>query len=94
MTSLAHEYYQVFLAQGICIGLGGGLLYVPSTAAAATSFNHAQRPLALGIVASGAGVGEFTGLNILSLLRCQKRWRSISHHLPPVTATARIPMGC
>lgn len=58
MTSLGHEYYQVLLAQGICIGLGGGLVYVPSASAVAVSFDQAQRPLALGIVASGAGIGE------------------------------------
>ena len=63
MTSLAYEYHQVFLAQGICVGLGGGMVYVPSMAAASASFGEAKRPLVIGIVASGAGVGE---LNLLS----------------------------
>ena len=58
MTSLAGEYYQVFLAQGLCVGLGGGMVYVPSMAAASTSFGEAKRPLVMGIVASGAGFGK------------------------------------
>ena len=58
MTSLAGEYYQVFLAQGLCVGLGGGMVYVPSMAAASASFGEAKRPLVMGIVASGAGFGK------------------------------------
>ena len=58
MTSLAHEYYQVFLAQGICVGLGGGLIYVPSIAAVSAGFKEAKRPLIFGIIGSGAGVGK------------------------------------
>uniref|UniRef100_A0A093W2K0 Riboflavin transporter MCH5 n=2 Tax=Talaromyces marneffei PM1 TaxID=1077442 RepID=A0A093W2K0_TALMA len=30
MLSLAHEYYQILLAQGVCIGVGSATLYVPS----------------------------------------------------------------
>lgn len=58
MTSLAREYYQVFLAQGICVGLGGGMLYVPSIAAVSASFEEGKRPLVVGIIGSGAGVGN------------------------------------
>src|SRR5258707_11324010 len=32
MLSLADTYWEVFLAQGVCMGLGAGLLYVPSLA--------------------------------------------------------------
>lgn len=29
MTSLATQYWQVFLAQGVCLGLGSGCLFTP-----------------------------------------------------------------
>jgi len=32
MLSLARAYYAIFLSQGICMGLGFGLLYVPTVA--------------------------------------------------------------
>ncbi|KAJ0107220.1 major facilitator superfamily transporter [Diaporthe amygdali] len=32
MTSLATKYWQIFLAQGICTGLGMGLMYMPTVA--------------------------------------------------------------
>jgi MFS family permease len=58
MLSLAKTYWQVFLAQGICIGLGAGLLYVPSMALIGLSFSK-KRSLAQGIVTSGIAVGEY-----------------------------------
>lgn len=30
MTSLATEYYQIFLAQAVCSGLGVAALFIPS----------------------------------------------------------------
>jgi MFS family permease len=56
MLSLAKTYWQVFLAQGICMGLGAGLLYVPSIALIGFSFSR-KRALAQGIVTSGIAVG-------------------------------------
>ena len=58
MLSFAKEYYQVFLSQGICIGLGGGLLYVPSLALISHSFKD-KRELAFSIVTCGIGLGMF-----------------------------------
>ena len=50
---------QFFLAQGIGNGIGGGMLFVPTMAAVAQHFHNPQkRALALGIVASGSGVGS------------------------------------
>lgn len=57
MLSLAKEYYQVFLAQGVCMGLGAGLLYVPSLALVGLSFSR-KRAMAMGIVTSGIAVGK------------------------------------
>jgi MFS family permease len=57
MTSLATEYWQIFLAQGLCIGLGSGCLFLPSVATVATYFTT-KRALAIGITASGGSVGS------------------------------------
>jgi MFS family permease len=57
MLSLCKTYYQVFLAQAICIGLGAGLLYIPSLALIGLSFST-KRSLAQGITTSGIAVGK------------------------------------
>jgi MFS family permease len=56
MLSLCTKYWQVFLAQGICMGLGAGLLYIPSLALIGIYFSR-RRSLAMGIVTSGIAVG-------------------------------------
>ncbi|KAK3216827.1 hypothetical protein GRF29_1g1095849 [Pseudopithomyces chartarum] len=56
MLSLCKTYWQVFLAQGICMGLGAGLLYIPSLALVGIWFEK-KRAMALGIVMSGIAVG-------------------------------------
>ncbi|KIX94748.1 uncharacterized protein Z520_09438 [Fonsecaea multimorphosa CBS 102226] len=56
MTSLVKEYYQAVLAQGVCVGLGMGMLLVPSVALPSTWFSK-RRGLAIGIVSSGASLG-------------------------------------
>ncbi|KAF9891668.1 hypothetical protein FE257_003680 [Aspergillus nanangensis] len=56
MLSLADEYYQIFLSQGICMGIGFGLLYVPSLALLSRSFAR-KRAVALGVATSGAPAG-------------------------------------
>lgn len=54
--SWAREYYQIFLSQGVCCGLGGALLYVPTMALVSTSFRR-RRTLAMGVVTCGVGLG-------------------------------------
>ncbi|KAI0024310.1 MFS monocarboxylate transporter [Xylariomycetidae sp. FL0641] len=56
MTSLATQYYQLFLAQGICIGLGMGILYMPGLSVPSSYFKG-KKPVAVAIIASGAGSG-------------------------------------
>jgi hypothetical protein len=56
MTSLATEYYQLFLSQGICVGLGMGILYMPGLSVPSSYFKD-KKPLAVAIIASGAGSG-------------------------------------
>ncbi|KAF7535961.1 hypothetical protein G7054_g4974 [Neopestalotiopsis clavispora] len=56
MTSICHQYYQVLLAQGICIGIGVGLIFIPSVALLSTYFNS-KLALANGLAAAGSGLG-------------------------------------
>ncbi|GKZ77850.1 hypothetical protein AnigIFM56816_000637 [Aspergillus niger] len=56
MTSLSKEYYQFFLAHGVAVGLGSGLLFIPSVAIPVTYFTS-RRAVAIGIAASGGSVG-------------------------------------
>ncbi|KAJ6075109.1 uncharacterized protein N7446_002886 [Penicillium canescens] len=56
MLSLANTYYAIFLSQGVCMGLGFGLLYVPSIALVSRSFTT-RRAVALGVSTSGAPAG-------------------------------------
>ncbi|KZS92142.1 MFS general substrate transporter [Sistotremastrum niveocremeum HHB9708] len=57
MLSLAKEnhYYQIFLSQGVGMGLAMGLTWAPSMAAAGAHFRR-RRALAMGIVCSGSGI--------------------------------------
>lgn len=54
MVSLAHhdKYYQIYLSQGLGIGIGAGMLYVPAMAIQAHHW-RARRALAMGIVVAG-----------------------------------------
>lgn len=56
-TSLATEYWQIFLAQGLCIGLGMGACYVPSMAVVG-SYWQQHKAFAIGLAASGSGTGS------------------------------------
>lgn len=58
MLSLAQpdQFYQVFLSQGVCAGIGAGMLYVPSYAVVGHYFLK-RRTLAMSIVASGSSLG-------------------------------------
>lgn len=66
MLSISSEYYQVFLSQGICVGLGGGMLYVPSIAATAFSLQDFRRAKFIGLIASATGVGTLENLTMIS----------------------------
>lgn len=56
MTSLATSYWQVFLAQGLCVGIGNGLVFCPSFALLSGYFAR-NRALAIGVAASGSATG-------------------------------------
>lgn len=55
-TSVATEYWQLFLAQGVCKGLGDGLVFCPTVSLVATYFST-RRSLAMAVTASGAATG-------------------------------------
>lgn len=56
-TSVCTEYYQLFLAQGVCNGLGNGFLFCPAVALVSTYFPPGKRAVPLSIVASGGATG-------------------------------------
>ena len=57
MVSLCHQYYQIFLAQGICVGIGTSLLWIPAMTVVAARFQTSIRAVAIGIVSSGSSIG-------------------------------------
>jgi MFS family permease len=56
MASLSTQYWQLFLAQGVCLGLGNGCLFCPIVSLVSTYFST-KRSLAIGIVACGSATG-------------------------------------
>lgn len=58
MTSLSTQYWEAMLAQGICVGLGSGCLFVPSVAILPQYFTT-KKALATGIAASGSSLGKW-----------------------------------
>ncbi|KAF2104914.1 MFS general substrate transporter [Rhizodiscina lignyota] len=57
MLSLAKEFYQVFLSQGLCSPIGAGLIYNTALFAAPPWFPQ-RKALAMGIVLQGASLGS------------------------------------
>ncbi|KAK8116312.1 major facilitator superfamily transporter [Apiospora sp. TS-2023a] len=55
-TSAATTYWQLLLSQGLCMGLGSGLLFTPAISVVSTYFDK-KRSLAIGITASGSVSG-------------------------------------
>ena len=56
MTSLVTEYWQLMLAQGICQGLGSGLVLTPAMTVVATYFST-KRAVAMCLVSSASATG-------------------------------------
>lgn len=55
-ASLCTKYWQIILAQGVCLGIGNGLLFCPALSVLSTYFST-KRTIAIGISASGAALG-------------------------------------
>ena len=56
LLSVSRSYWQILLTQGICVGFGSGLLYVPAVAVVSNQFTT-KRAVALGVAATGTAVG-------------------------------------
>lgn len=56
ITSACTQYWQVFLAQGVCVGLGNGCLFCPAIAIISTYFQK-YRSIAIGLTACGSVTG-------------------------------------
>lgn len=56
MTSLATEYWEIFLAQGLCTGIGQGLMWLPSVTLISTYFVR-RRVFAVTAAATGTNTG-------------------------------------
>lgn len=56
MASLGTQYYQLLLAQGFCIGIGAGCIFIVSVAIIPQYFST-KRAFAIGIAASGSSLG-------------------------------------
>ncbi|KAI3544191.1 riboflavin transporter MCH5 [Colletotrichum abscissum] len=55
-ASACTRYWQLLLAQGVCVGLGNGCLFCPAVALVSTYFAK-RRAFAIGITACGSGAG-------------------------------------
>lgn len=56
MTSLSTEYWQLLLAQGVCKGIGDGLVFCPTVSLVATYFSK-NRVVAMASAAAGSATG-------------------------------------
>ena len=56
MTSLATKYWQIFLAQAVCLGIGNGFTFCPALAVLSQYFKK-KRAFTVGLAAAGAAVG-------------------------------------
>ena len=57
-TSVSTTYWQLFLAQGICSGIGNGLLFCPAVTLVSTYFSEGRRAMAVSLVACGGATGS------------------------------------
>ncbi|KAI0902870.1 monocarboxylate permease-like protein, mch4 [Ustulina deusta] len=65
--SASTQYYQVLLSQGVCIGIGAGLLFTPTVSLVPTYFST-HVGLAVGMISSGTSIGGVVYPSILSKL--------------------------
>lgn len=56
MTSLSTKYWQIFLAQAVCLGIGNGFTFCPALSVLAQYFEK-YRAFSVGLAAAGGAVG-------------------------------------
>ncbi|KAK0610654.1 major facilitator superfamily domain-containing protein [Bombardia bombarda] len=64
-SAASGSYWQLFLSQGICVGLGNGCLFCPTITTVSTYFST-KKSLAIGMTAAGSATG---GLIFPSIVR-------------------------
>lgn len=57
MTSICKAYWQLFLAQGVMVGIGFGCLFLPSVAIISQYFTT-KKSFAFGIASTGSSIGR------------------------------------
>ncbi|KAK4144405.1 uncharacterized protein C8A04DRAFT_11519 [Dichotomopilus funicola] len=72
--SFASEYWQIFLAQSLCFGLGAAGVFISGLVAPGQYFGR-KRPLVLGIVAAGSSTGGLVFPIMLARLFAQIGFR-------------------
>jgi len=89
MVSISHtdKFYQLYLSQGLGMGIGAGLLYVPCVAVQAHHW-RARRALAMGIVATGSSLG-----GIIFPIMLNRLFKSSAGFKWGVRASAFIVLG-
>lgn len=94
MLSLCTEYWQTLLSQAFCLGIGAGLLFVPTVSLIPTWFSS-RVGLAIGIASSGSSLGGVIYPVVLSRLLSSVGFpwaaRAVSFI---VLATFAIPVAC
>lgn len=61
ITSICSQYWQLLLAQGLAVGIGGGLLYLPGMGIIQQYFKK-KSAFAFGVASLGSSIGRFTHL--------------------------------
>jgi len=56
VLSICKTYWQVILAQGVVVGIGAGMIFIPSVAIVGTYFST-KRSTAMGLGATGSSIG-------------------------------------
>ena len=56
-TSVCRLYWQYLLAQGLCVGVANGLMFVPTMSVVSTYFDPSRRSFAIGLVLCGSATG-------------------------------------
>ena len=93
MTSLCSSYYQLVLAQGVCVGLGAACFWVPSVAVLATYFDT-KRNLMTAIAVAGSSIGDCYISHIWKALAYHfDRGYHLSDRIPPPPTDSWLWMG-
>jgi predicted MFS family arabinose efflux permease len=92
MLSLSTAYYQLFLSQAICVGLGAGIAFTPSVAGAASSLtNPATRAKAMGAMACGSSIGMYQSDSKLDALNHKTYMAAVGGIVYPVMFRFLVP---